>query len=239
MSATRFVLASFGRTGSTWLTMLLRSHPAILCHGEVFNLPEIKYAPGYVDRSKTPSCWTAASRDHDPTAFLEALFLEDLGHQAVGIKMLNWHHPDLLFDLARRPDVHKVILRRRNRIRAFLSRVRSQALSRWVRDSYDGMRVRLDPDELLAYVRRYDRFYEQMLTTSHGTPMREVLYEDLLDDPQSARDVVEFLGVEPSEIPLHAGLPRQSDDRTRDVVTNFEELSELLRGTALQPELEA
>lgn len=238
MSATRFVIASFGRTGSTWLTLLVRSHPAILCHGEIFNPPEIKWAPGHVEHSKVAAAWTVASRDRDPAGFLETVLADDRGHQAVGAKMLNWHQPELLFEVARRPDVHKVILRRRNRVRAFLSRERSDLLLRRMRESYDGFRIRLDPDELLAYARRYDSFYDSLRTVAAGAPVFEVVYEDLLDGTQSAQDVVAFLGVEPSDFPLASGMRRQSRDRTRDVVTNFDELSELVRGTPLQAELE-
>lgn len=239
MSATPFVIVGFGRTGSTWLLLLLRSHPAVLCHGEIFSTKGIMYDRNQLDRSATAATWTMASRDRDPAAFLKAILADDLGHQAVGVKMLNWHQPELLFQVARCPDVHKVIVRRRNRVRAFLSRTRSEAISRWMMDSYDGMRVRLDPDELLAYVRRYDQFYEQLQATARGTPMREVVYEDLLEDDQRARGIVEFLGVEPSDIPLRASLPRQSDDLTREAVINFDELSVLLRGTPLHAELHA
>jgi LPS sulfotransferase NodH len=238
-SATRFVIASFSRTGSTWLTLLLRSHPAILCHGEVFNLAGIKYDQRYLEHSMAAKEWTMDARDRDPAGFLAALFSDDLGHQAVGIKLLDWHHPELIAQLARDQDVHKVIVRRRNRVRAFLSHTRAKATCRWVNDSYDGMRVHIDPDELLAYVRRYDAFYEGMRTMARGTPIREVLYEDLLEDPQSARGVVAFLGVEPCDLPLHSKLPRQSNDVPRDAVVNFQELSLRLRGTALHAELTA
>lgn len=239
MSATRFVIVCFGRTGSTWLTTLLHSHPAVLCHGELFNPLEILYAPGYRQRSMVASAWSEASRDEDPAGFLEAVLADDGGHQAVGFKMLSWERPELIFELARHEDVRKVILRRRNRIRAFLSRKRSEAISRWVVHSYDGMRVRLDPDELFDYVKRYDKFYEDLRVAASGTLVHEVAYEELLEDDQRAGSIVEFLGVEPHDVPLHSTLPRQSNDLTRDVVTNFDELSALLRGTALEAELRA
>jgi LPS sulfotransferase NodH len=238
VSATRFVIAGFGRTGSTWLRLLVRSHPGILCHAEIFNPVEIGWAREHADHSTLASQWPIARRDGDPAGFVEAVLADDRGHQAVGIKMLNWHQPELLFDLARSQDVHKVIVRRRNRVRAFLSRTRSEALEQWFRHSYDGFRVRLDPDELLAYVNRYDSFYERLRLQATGTPVVEIVYEDLLRDPQSAQGIVRFLSVEPCDIPLVADLPRQSRDLMRDAVINYDELSVLLRGTPLGAELE-
>jgi LPS sulfotransferase NodH len=237
VSATPFVIVCFGRTGSSWLCSLLQSHPGILCHGEIFSPKGIRFAPGYLDRSPMAATWTVASRDSDPEKFLEAVLSEDLGHQAVGFKMLNWMQPDLMLRLARSQAVHKVILRRQNRVRAFLSRTRSEALERWQLESYHGSRVRLDPAELVAYVKRYERFYDELRAAATGTPVLEVVYEELLEDDRCARGIVEFLGATPSDVPLRSRLFRQSHDLTRDVVINFEELSVLLHGTALQAEL--
>ncbi len=239
MRATRFVVVCFGRTGSSWLCSLLQSHPAILCHGELFSPKGIQYGPGYLECSETAPSWSIDSRDRDPSGFLDALFSEDLGHQAVGLKMLNWHQPEFLFDLVRRQDLHKVIVCRHNRIRAFLSRARSEMLEQWIGRSYDGFRIVLDPDELLAYVHRYDSFYDRLRAAAAGTPTHEVVYEALLEDDRPARSIVEFLGVEPSDFPLYSALQRQSGDVTREVVVNFEELARILRGTPLQAELEA
>ena len=239
MSATRFVVVCFGRTGSSWLCSLLRSHPAILCHGELFNLKQIGFSPNPFKDSTIHTPWTMAARDGDPARFLAAVLSEDLGHQAVGFKMLNWTHPEVLFELARSPDVRKVILSRRNRVRAFLSRTRARALETWQVESYNGYRIHLDPTELARYVKRYERFYGELRGAARGTPVHEVVYEDLLEDDQLAQGIVEFLGVTPSDMPLRSRLPRQSQDLIRDVVTNFDELSTLLRGTPLDAELNA
>lgn len=239
MSVTRFVVVCFGRTGSSWLCSLLQSHPAILCHEELFSPKGIRYAPGYLERLGTTAPWSVDSRDRHAAGFLEAVLSQDLGHQAVGFKMLNWMRSEMLFDLARRPDVHKVILRRRNRVRAFLSRTRSEALERWYMESYHGLRIRLEPTELIEYVERYDTFYDELRAATAGTPVWEIAYEDLLEDDQRARGIVDFLGVEPRDVRLRSALPRQSRDLTREVVINFEELSSRLRGTALHAELEA
>jgi hypothetical protein len=233
------VVVCFGRTGSGWLCSLLQSHPAILCHGEIFSAKGLRLAGPPRERSAIAARWPVSSRDTDPMGFVQDVLAEGLGHQAVGFKMLNWMHPEVLFGLARSPDVHKVILGRRNRVRAFLSRTRSEALERWWDEGYDGFRVRLDPTELVEYAGRYEDFYDQLRVAAAGTPALEVTYEDLLEDEQRAREIVDFLGVRPSDIQLESRWPRQSRDQTRDVVSNFDELSVLLRGTGLEAELEA
>ena len=80
MSATRFVVVCFGRTGSSWLCSLLRSHPAILCHGELFNLKQIGFSPNPFKDSTIHTPWTMAARDGDPARFLAAVLSEDCVH---------------------------------------------------------------------------------------------------------------------------------------------------------------
>jgi LPS sulfotransferase NodH len=237
VSATRFVIACFPRTGSNWLCALLNSHPSILCHAEVFSPDQIWYEYRHTQRSAMAAAWTMDKRDRDPAAFLESVFADDCGHDAVGIKMLNWQQVELLQHLARQRDVYKVILQRRNRVRAFLSQTRSGLTGRLSGDSYHGLQVRLDPKELLDYAHGYDRFYAGLRAAAAGTPVHVVTYEELLQDVGSANAVVKFLGAEPSDFALQAQVRRQSHDSLRDAVVNFDELSSVLAETSLHAEL--
>lgn len=237
MSATPFVITCFARTGSSWLCQLLNSHPSILCHDEVFHEQRIMYADGHADGCGPREAWTVAEREQDPAAFVKHVYSDRRGCEAVGFKLLNWPHRELVFDIAHRPDVHKVILHRRNRVRVFVSLTRARRTGHWRNEDYRGTPVRLDPEELVDFADRYERFYREIRAASAGTPTRVITYERLAEDPQHAATSVEFLGVKPSELPLSARLKRQSDEQIRDVVVNFTELSRRLAGTSLQADL--
>jgi hypothetical protein len=235
---TRFVLSCFGRTGASWLCQLLNSHPSILCHGELFNPSHFGWTGSDAAKAALASSWTAAARDEDPAAFVESVFADHRGHEAVGFKLLNWHQPGLLWDLARQPRVHKIILRRENRVRAYVSRTRA-GLTGWYADRiYDHLQVRLEPEELLAFANRYDRFYAEMRAATPGSPTMFVSYEHL-GEPATQSALVAFLGVRSSDLPLSATIRRQSSGSLRGAITNFDELRVALAGTSLLDDLEA
>lgn len=235
---TRFVILCFGRTGSNWLCQLLNSHPSILCHGELFNPAGCGWTGGNLANARLASAWTETGRDQDPEAFIEAVFDDHRGHEAVGFKLLNWHQPGLLRDLVREPGVRKVVLRRENRVRAFVSRTRAELTGWYTHRPYDQLRVRLEPDELLAYADRYDTFYADMRDQTVGSPALFVSYEHL-GEPATHSALVEFLGVGSSGLPLSATIRRQSSGSLRAAIANFDELTEVLAGTSLLAELEA
>lgn len=234
---TRFVVTCFARTGGSWLCQLLNSHPAILCHGELFNLRRIGWTGDDDANSALTTAWPEANRDADPSAFLEAVFADDRGHESVGFKLLNWHRPELLRDLVAQPRVHRVILQRENRVAVFLSRTRAQLTGWYAHRDYDDLRVRLEPDELLAFVRRYDRFYAQMDESTRDSPALFLSY-DRLGDPATHSTLVDFLEVSPRDLPLSASIRPQSRGSLRAAITNYDELRAALAGTALLEELE-
>lgn len=235
---TRFVILCFGRTGSNWLCQLLNSHPSILCHGELFNPARCGWIGGQAANAALAGAWTETRRDEDPGGFIESVFADHRGHESVGFKLLNWHQPRLLRDLVREPGVRKVVLRRENRVRAFVSRTRAELTGWYTHRPYDRLRVALEPEELLAYADRYDRFYADVRDQTVGSPALFVSYEHL-GEPATHSTMVEFLGVRPSGLPLSATLRRQSSGSLRAAIANFDELTEALAGTSLLAELEA
>jgi hypothetical protein len=232
------VITCFGRTGASWLCQLLNSHPSILCHGELFNPKRCGWTGGHLANAALARAWTETRRDENPAAFIEAVFADHRGHESVGFKQLNWHQPGLLGDLVREPSIRKVILRRENRVRAFVSRARAELTGWYAHRTYDQLQVRLDPEELLAFADRYDRFYADMRVQTLGSPTLFVSYEDL-GAPATHSTLVDFLGVRSGDLPLSATIRPQSSGSLRRAIVNFDELRVTLAGTSLLGELEA
>jgi len=236
MPVTRFLIVCQPRTGSNWLCSLLQSHPQILCHHEVFHPDEIYYAVGHRD-GRLAHLGSARDRDADPQGFLERLWREDFGRPVVGIKLLDAQAPELLARLLSDAGVKKVLLRRQSRIRAYVSLLRARASGFWARTSYDGLAVHVEPGELLEFAQRYDAYYARLRAATRSQPALEVVYEDLQRDPCVLARLLDFLGVDSAGVQLGAHLPRQSSDSLQEAISNFGDLAQALRGSALEPEL--
>jgi LPS sulfotransferase NodH len=245
---TRFVIVCHGRTGSTLLCSLLDSHPAVVCHREVFSqhvnaAARLDYAPGYVHRSSLPRRWLTATRDFAPGAFLDDLFADAVGHHAVGFKLLAQHvrhlrsrRPSFISALLADPDIHKLILRRENRVRVYVSKKRGERFG-FAACNYDGMQVNVDPSELACWATDHDRFYSELLEATDGSPTRCILYERLAERDYLA-GILDFLSVRPRDALLKTDSIRQRRDSLRSAIANFDELSRALSGTSLADDLQ-
>jgi LPS sulfotransferase NodH len=236
MPTTRFLIACEARTGSNWLCGLLHSHPRILCHHEVFHADEPYYAADFRD-GRLAQLGTTHERDRDPQRFLEGLWRADFGRPAVGFKMLAGQAPDVLARLLADSGVKKVLLRRRSRVRAYVSLLRARETGRWAQTTYDGVAVRVEAPELLEFARRYDAFYAGLRAATRSQPALEVVYEDLQRDPGEVARVLEFLGAGAAKVELHPYNVRQSRDSLRAAIGNFDELALALHGNTLAAEL--
>lgn len=236
MPKTRFLIACEPRTGSNWLCALLQSHPKVLCHHEVFHKDEIYYAVGHRD-GRLAQLGTTAERDRDPKAFLERLWRADFGRDAVGVKILAGQVPGLLAELLGETGLKKIILRRRSRLRAYVSLLRARETGYWARTSYDGLAVEVEAQAFADFARRYDAFYAGLRSATRSQHAVEVVYEDLQRDPREVERVLDFLDVDSGAAELHSITARQSHDSLREAIRNHEELADCLRGTEWESEL--
>jgi hypothetical protein len=237
MPSTRFLIVCEPRTGSNWLCDLLRSHPRVLCHHEVFHPDALFYDLGHRD-GQLAHLGTTQDRDRDPRRFLQQLWREDFGREVVGFKMLNGQAPGVLAELLGDSGVKKVLLRRRSRVRACISLLRARETGSWARTPYDGVSVHVAAHELLDFTRRYEAFYASLRSATRAQPAIETVYEDLQSEPREVERLLHFLGVEAAGVQLRSQLPRQSHDSLREAIRNFDELALELRGTPLGAELE-
>jgi LPS sulfotransferase NodH len=233
---TRFVIATHPRTGSNWLCGVLNSHPEILCHHEAFHPKAVYYALTYPETRFRP---TVEERDADPRRFVDDLFARDFGHAAVGLKLMHGHEPELSGKLLRDPGVRKIVLRRENRVRVFLSAKRAIRAGKFTQVSYDGMPIELDPAELVEFCREYDAYFDRVDEQVAGQDVLRLSYEGLFE-PGVVAGALGFLGVTPvEESSLRALHRRQSFDALRDAIANHGELARALAGTELGAELVA
>ena len=234
----RFVILAAPRTGSNWLCSLLDSHPQVLCHHELFNPEGIHVSRRLADRLELG---TLEARGRDPEGLVDRAWRAHLGHQCVGFK-LNLGQEAAAFDrVLGDPGVRKIVLRRRNRVRTFVSEAIAQLTGAW--ESYEELpaeddppRLTVTPSQLRAHAERNARYYAgiERRLVALGRPWFESAYERL-GEPAERERILAYLGV--GSAPLVEGTRRQHPQPLRELILNFEELREELRGSALEEEL--
>jgi hypothetical protein len=211
------VILAAPRTGSNMMCTLLGSHPDVLCHHELFNPRGVFYALDLRDGSF--DLGGIEERDRDPLAFLERVWAADLGHTHVGFKMTHRQNEAVLDAVLRDTDVRKIVLRRKNRVRTFVSKRISEELDQWevygeAELGSERPRVRVDDTR---------------------QPFLRVSYERLADHDERTR-ALDFLGL--PDATLRARSVRQNPAPLRELVTNYGELESALAGTALAADLD-
>jgi LPS sulfotransferase NodH len=199
---TRFVILASPRSGSNMLCTMLSSHPSVLCHHEVFNPKGIRLALQLRETDFTLG--TVDQREQDPEAFLGRVWTTHLGYPCVGFKLTHRQNEVVFRRLLTDASVAKIVLRRQNRLKTYVSHRISETLAEWevyhpedlVRDR---PRVQVDPERFLERVAFDEAYYNEIRSTVEGSGHAwiEVLYEDLFSVTEQNR-IVRFLGVEPT-----------------------------------------
>lgn len=239
---TKFVILNAPRTGSNMLCTLLNSHPEILCHHEIFNPHVVGYARHLQDTSF--SIGTMEERNCDPVEFLGRVWNARIGHQCVGFKLCWRQHETIFREVLKEVELKKIVLKRRNRIRSFVSLLLARSTGEWVvYNQSDPLKehpkVTVEPAalrETLAYNDEYYAEIEETLRSSNQSYLT-LHYEDLFTDDERLR-LLRFLGVSrPHLSALKEETVRLNASALPDLIENFEELSAALRGTDLESEL--
>lgn len=233
----RFVIFAAPRTGSNLLCGLLGAHPDILCHHGLFNPAGVHSARG---RPCEP-LGSAAARDQDPSAFLKRVWSSAGDARAVGFKINLGENEAASAALLRDPSVRKLLLRRRNRLRAFVSEEIAARTGVW--ESYDpprkaGLpRIRVAIDDLVRHADRNAAYYAglESVLIATGQDWLETEYESL-SDPAELRRILTWLGVG-SRHPLAPPSSKRAPADLDAVVANLHELAAALADTPFGAEL--
>src|SRR5207237_10395049 len=125
----RFVILAVARTGSNMLCTLLGSHPHVLCHHELFNPKGVYYALDL--RGSAFDLGGVEERDRDPLGFVDRVWAAHRSFTHVGFKMTPHQNQAVLDAMLHDPLVRKVVLRRENRVRTYVSRVIAETTGQW------------------------------------------------------------------------------------------------------------
>ncbi|MEP7006374.1 MAG: hypothetical protein ABI810_10340 [Sphingomonas bacterium] len=231
----RFVIFAAPRTGSNLLCSLLNAHPDILCHHGLFNPDGVHLAR---DRGGTGD---VAERDRDPAAFLDTVWASCTDARAIGFKMNRDENIEAAEALLHDPGVLKILLKRRNRVRTYVSEEIARRTGVW--ETYDERAeseipaLRVEAGDLIRHSDLNAAYYAAIESSlgAMGQTWLETEYEALAERSEMAR-ILAFLGVEASSALPAASYKRGPADLGA-VVANFDELAGALEGTALLDDL--
>ena len=240
-----YMITCAARTGSAMLVYLLRSHPEICSHGEIFSLDKIRglsgtylskrhARPEFIDR-------LSAERDRDPIKFLYKIALDLQGKKPVCSKL---KHDELILpeykvlrdEIVNDRDFRIIHLRRENLLRRYLSHYIVNYVTHVTMAIHGQVipevpRVELDPHECQkdfeAVRGRELEFVE--LFAQH--PSFSISYEEMVarDAKKKIRALLDFMGV--SRRKLTTTTRRLGCHDLRQVIANFEELRAYFSGT--------
>ena len=238
---TRFVILAVPRTGSNLLCTLLNSHPQILCHHEVFNPQGVFAALDYHGRGLVVE--SLQQRDDDPLGFLERVWQTGSNEAGVGFKWTRGQNEEVLDSVVSNTDVKKIVLRRRNRIKTYVSDLIAQETRQWEVYSEGELalprpRIHVDPAELSEHIAGNARFYDELSLelSRQNQPHLNVEYETLFERNTHSR-LLEFLEIAAPHPKLAAASVKQNPTDLRETIANFDELAARLPDDELIAEL--
>jgi hypothetical protein len=242
--ATIYMITCPARSGSTMLVHLLRSHPDVCSHDEVFSPQKVTGITGtYLQRSRQQADFLdclSAERNRDPVAFMYKVILDSQDKWAVGFKL---KHDELVLPeytqlreaIAGDLDFCIIHLWRENLLRRYLSHYVANHVTRVTlavlnQPIPDVSAIRLDPvecerDFLMVESRQAElaRLFGQHRGFS-------ISYEEMVDGGSKKMAALQhFLGIRCRT--LTTTTKKLGKHSLRKSIENFDELKEYFAGS--------
>lgn len=231
-----------GRCGSTWLTSLLDSHPAVKCRAEEFSLENGQGTTDPSQRIRRIGKFFDDPARINPTTeqtLHRLTMMFDRQGDACGFKFKYANqvqsYPEIMNALREMKSDLKVIhLTRANHLKRAISR---QNLVRRLEGSSRVETLDSEPDEnrkkklvvdipfLLSFLKRQKRQFDRLeLIVSEFPNVLNVEYEELVDNHDVVvRSLLQFLDVD-EEVLLKTNIVKATPDRLQDIVVNYDEM---------------
>jgi LPS sulfotransferase NodH len=239
-----YMITCPARSGSTMLVQLLRSHPEICSHSEVFTPDRITGITGtYCQKSREQAGFIerlSRERDRNPIKFLYKIVLDLQGKKVVGFKLkhdelVRPEYKVLRDEIVNDRDFRIIHLRRENLLRRYLSQyivnrvtgvtlaVRGQTIPKLQPVVLDPRKCQRDFETVLA---RQKEFAE--LFVEH--PGFSISYEEMIaPDSEKLQALLDFIGVPRRE--LTTTTQKLGNDDLRSAIINFDELRSYFEGS--------
>lgn len=229
----RFMILGTSRSGSNWMSSLLRSHPSILVYSEVFHKRGVLGPPF----NGQTTVGLIRGRDEYPVRFLNDFIFRNYRKeiQAVGFKMFygqleRLRSTELEQKLSGDQGLRIVHLKRRNLLRMLSSETIAERTGVWTNRLSDE-KIYLSPDHCLSYFRMIVRMVSKYDRMFIGQQMLNVYYEDLVIDQDMCVKMLDFLDIDENTTELSSEYFKQEQRRLSEIIDNYYELKKQFANT--------
>lgn len=243
MSMMKYIIIGMPRTGSTLVQTTLAQHPKVRSFGELFHWVRGEREGRHAIETPAGKLFFDPEKD-DPQAFLdEVVWAGDRPDvRAAGFKLFAKYvqaesTQDLFSKLkANNPDLSVIYIERRNILDVMASWRMASVSGEWMRRTGEGEEKQpptcsFPVDAAEEFLDTHVGGVERLDRWVNGMRCLRVDYDDISDNFQRvARDMFEFLGVEP--IDIQPAIVKQANRSPRQVLENWDELAAHFRGTA-------
>lgn len=250
---TPFALLSTQRSGTSWVMERLAEHTKIGAYGELLLKGREGWPPWPAGAEDRPFYATylsdhgAGGRRLDPHrhlfSYLDYLYAPRRDFWAIGFKLMYGEvkrYPEIVVYLRRRR-VHVLHLVRENVLDVALSQMGTatrQRLHAWQGDEKEDLRISVDTDHLLWWLRHLERerWAARFLLRALRLPKLELSYEALVSDESALDPALSFLGLAgASSSDLSSSMVKLAPRSHSEGVANFDEVERILAGTRFEP----
>jgi len=233
----KFVILGSGRSGNTWLFDYLNKYPDVLCHGELFHKERIIYSWEYKIQDMMSTQW----RDANTKKFMRRVWKCNFGNRVVGFVLFFSHNPAFAISLMEDVSVAKILLRRRNVIRQYVSMQIGFKTGQWnISSDMEKKKeatIHIDSMKIQAFIERTHTYFESAykILSKQRQPYLQLYYEDIHGPFQEEylQKLCHFLGVQ-YVAGLTSSLRKQNPEPLSELIENFSEIEEALKGTAYE-----
>jgi hypothetical protein len=224
---------------------MLNSHPEIICHHEVFHPNAIYYALDH--RDGDIDIGSIEERERQPEQFISRLWQQNFGCIAVGFKIMPGHNPKAFELLIDDKNIKKIVLTRRNLLKAYVSSRIARQTRVWsnLKDknrTEESQKIAIEIDNLFSWLQAKEDYYQSLFQKLNDSNQSfvEVTYEDLVGSNSEAikLKLMEFVDVSVDLSLLQIAHQKQNSNNLADLIANFAELKSQLYGTELEPLLD-
>ncbi len=243
----QFIILTTQRTGSTFLTHLLLSHPQIECYSELFqkNLVnrskrskvakhfEIGYEK-YRKKSLTRQINHKFFRTKLINRYLTEIYTSSMDVKAIGFKFMYSQDamlPEVL-QWVKNNNVKVIHNIRVNILKTLVSRKTAQTRGIYSSDkNLPIIKITVDINNLKSDLENIEKKVSYYRNWCQNMESIEITYESLISDRENeiAR-ILEFLDVE-SFYPLNTDIVKMNSDNLEDIIENYEAVCDTLKGT--------
>lgn len=233
------------RSGSTFLTHCLNSHPQVRCYGEILvnGLYRREDVPALLNRFRlTSRAWRyAVSGAWRPARFLDRFYArEEAPVMAFKVMYNHLADPRIRRYLGAHAEIRIIHLRRDNLLKQYTSKVLAPLKfgnRRWgATNPQPVLATRIEPNQAIEAMRHMQARFEEHERLFAAHRRIELVYEEMVDgaglSAGAARAVTQLLEVEPA--PMASRTVKVNPDRLEAIIENYDELSRALRGTEFE-----